>query len=249
MMISQFENAEAVTTDLSDASQTPARLMVVDVRDVSKLEFYPLNQPENVDDNAKLDSESRNPELLLKEELATLEERFRSQTEQTSSRVEMERSEAKAEARREWESELEERIAKERALVLKIGEEFHDQRSKYFAEVEGEVVKLALAVAKRVLHREAQLDPLLLTGVVRVALEKLAEDNTAVLRVPTSELQTWRQVFVENHGPSLELLADERLGSGECVLDTNVGKIELGVSAQLEEIERGFFDLMQRRPA
>jgi flagellar assembly protein FliH len=33
------------------------------------------------------------------------------------------------------------------------------------------------------------------------------------------------------------------------VLDTNVGRVELGVSAQLEEIERGFFDLMQQRPA
>ncbi|WP_260739240.1 FliH/SctL family protein [Tunturiibacter lichenicola] len=249
MMISQFENEEAIPSDLSDARQTPARLMVVDVRDVSKLEFYPLNRPENVDGNAKLVNESTSPELLLKEELAALDERLRSQTEQMSSRIEMERSEAKAEGRREWELELEERIAEERAVVFKIVEEFHDQRSKYFAEVEGEVVKLALAVAKRVLHREAQLDPLLLTGVVRVALEKLAQDSTAVLRVPTKELQTWHQVFVENHNSSFELLADERLGSGECVLDTNVGKIELGVSAQLQEIERGFFDLMQRRPA
>ena len=33
------------------------------------------------------------------------------------------------------------------------------------------------------------------------------------------------------------------------MLDTNVGKVELGVSAQLEEIEHGFFDLMQQRPA
>ena len=27
--------------------------------------------------------------------------------------------------------------------------------------------------------------------------------------------------------------------AGECVLETNVGRVELGVSAQLEEIERG----------
>jgi flagellar assembly protein FliH len=33
------------------------------------------------------------------------------------------------------------------------------------------------------------------------------------------------------------------------VIDTNVGTVELGVDAQLQEIERGFFDLMQRRPA
>ncbi len=55
--------------------------------------------------------------------------------------------------------------------------------------------------------------------------------------------------MLANHESSLQLVGDERLGSGECVLETNVGKVELGVSAQLEEIERGFFDLLQQRPA
>ncbi len=35
-------------------------------------------------------------------------------------------------------------------------------------------MKLALAVAARILRREAQMDPLLLTGAVRVALGQLA---------------------------------------------------------------------------
>jgi flagellar assembly protein FliH len=245
-MISRSESP-GVTTNRSVARQPPVRLIVTDVREVSRLEFSSLNRPEITDD-IELDIESESSELLLKEEVATLDGRLRSQAEQMSARVEMERSEAKAEARREWEVELEERIAAERRLVLKIGEEFSRERSKYFAGVEGEVVKLALAIAKRVLHREVQLDPLLLAGVVRVALEKLAEDSTAVLRVPASELQAWQEVFVMNPIFLLQLVADERLGSGECLLDTNVGKVELGVSAQLEEIERGFFDLMQQRP-
>ena len=36
--------------------------------------------------------------------------------------------------------------------------------------------------------------------------------------------------------------------AGECVLETRVGTVELGVKAQLEEIEKGFFDLLQQRP-
>ena len=36
------------------------------------------------------------------------------------------------------------------------------------------MVKLALAIAARILRREAQTDPLLLTGAVRVALGQLA---------------------------------------------------------------------------
>ena len=145
--------------------------------------------------------------------------------------------------------ELEDSIVEEREAVLKACEEFVRERARYFAGVEAEVVKLALAIAARVLHREAKLDPLLLAGVVRVALEKVAEDSATVLRVPVSAIEMWREVFAASPESSLQVVADERLDAGECVLDTNVGRVELGVSAQLEEIERGFFDLMQQRPA
>jgi flagellar assembly protein FliH len=163
--------------------------------------------------------------------------------------MELARYEARAEARLEWEQELEDRIVGERKVVLKACEEFVRERTRYFAGVEAEVVKLALAIAARVLHREAKLDPLLLTGVVRVALEKVAEDSAMVLRVPVGAIEMWRKAFVTSPESSLQVVGDERLSAGECVLDTSVGRVELGVSAQLEEIERGFFDLMQQRPA
>jgi flagellar assembly protein FliH len=214
------------------------------VREVSRLEFLPLGQPEVVAEVATDETE-----VLLKEEVAALDGRLRSQAEQMSADMEMARNEARAEARLEWEQELEDRIVGERRAVLKACEEFVRERSRYFAGVEAEVVKLALAIAARVLHREAKLDPLLLTGVVRVALEKVAEDSVTVLRVPVGATEMWREVFVASPESSLQVVGDERLAAGECVLDTNVGRVELGVSAQLEEIERGFFDLMQQRPA
>lgn len=246
-MISPSENEEAIPTNGVDAKQTPLRLMSTGIREVSRLEFYPLNRLEVVDEVEQ--GEPEDPVALLKEEIATLDGRLVSKAQQVSTQVEIARSEAKTEARREWEMELEKRIVEERAVVMKIGEEFRRERSKYFAGVEGEVVKLALAIAARVLHREAQLDPLLLAGVVKVALEKVAEGSTAVLRVSVSELEIWQQVIATDSESSLQLVGDERLGLGECVVETNVGKVELGVSAQLKEIERGFFDLMQQRPA
>ncbi len=63
-------------------------------------------------------------------------------------------------------------------------DEFRSQREEYFAQVEHEVVRLALAIAERILHREAQVDPLLLAGAVRVALGQLAESTEVRLRVP-----------------------------------------------------------------
>ena len=187
-------------------------------------------------------------EMQQKEETAALD--VESQMQQVSSRIDAARSEARAEARREWEAELEEKIATVRDGVLRSCEQFGRERARYFAGVEAEVVKLALAIAARVLHREAKLDPLLLSAAVRVALEKVAEDSAMVLRVPAAVVEQWRSVFsAQAFEPSVQVVGDERLDEGECVLDTNVGKVELGVSAQLSEIERGFFDLLQQRPA
>ncbi len=106
--------------------------------------------------------------------------------------------------------------------------EFRRERTKYFAEVEAEVVKLALAIAARVLHREAKFDPLLLTGVVRVALEKVAEDSAAVLRVPEAQVESGEKCLAEDAVARVQIVGDERLGAGECVLETNVGKSGTG---------------------
>ena len=245
-MISPSESARA-DADRSAAMRLPERLMKPSAKNISRLEFYPLDRPAIV-----ADSESEN-EIAGAEALPPEEEALAGpqqfQSEQMSERVEVARSEAVAEARLLWQTELEERIAEERSRLQRVEEEFRQQRTRYFAGVESEIVRLALAIATRVLHREAKLDPLLLTGVVKVALEKVAKDSSVVLRVPASEIERWREAFVANQESALKLVGDEQLGAGECVLETNVGRVELGVSAQLEEIERGFFDLLQQRPA
>ena len=69
-----------------------------------------------------------------------------------------------------------------------------------------------------------------------------------MLRVPADEIAGWREILAKEPTSSLQLVGDEKLHAGECVIETSVGSVELGVRAQLEEIERGFFDLLQQRP-
>ena len=227
----------------------PVRLLHTEPRkkEVSRLEFYAAGeQHTEATESGDLPKE---PGEAVKEEAAAREASEQSQAEESSAQIEAARREARLAARAEWEEEWAERLAAERAAILKTSAEFVKERARYFAGVETEVVKLALAIAARVLHREAQFDPLLLSATVRVALERAAEDSGIVLRVPVEDVETWRGIFEKEGDTAVTLLGDERLSIGECVLDTNVGKVELGVSAQLSEIEKGFFDLLQQRPA
>ena len=129
-------------------------------------------------------------------------------------------------------------------------ERFQVERDQYLRAVEQEVVKLALAVAARILRREAQMDPLLLTGAVRVALGQLAASSEVRLRVPSAELELWKEAIalVPNLASKPEVMAGEGMRLGDCVIESKVGVVDLGVRSQLGEIERGFFDRAAAMP-
>ena len=126
---------------------------------------------------------------------------------------------------------------------------FAAARDAYLSQVEQEVVRLALSIAARILHREAQMDPLLLSGAVRVALGQLSDTTEVRLRVPAAELSLWSEMIqlMPNLPLRPQLVAEGGMGIGECALETHLGSVDLGVKAQLAEIERGFFDLLERR--
>ncbi len=130
-------------------------------------------------------------------------------------------------------------------------ESFAREHDRYMHAVEEEVVKLALAVAARILRREAQMDPLLLTGAVRVALGQLSSSTEVHLRVPPGELELWtRTMALMPHlqvKPAVEAAEGMRLG--DCVMETALGSVDLGIRSQLAEIERGFFDRAGRPEA
>lgn len=88
------------------------------------------------------------------------------------------------------------------------------------------------------------MDPLLLTGAVRVALGQLSSTTEVRLRVPACDLDLWREAiaYLPNLAVKPEILAGEGLRLGDCVIESSLGTVDLGIRSQLAEIERGFFD-------
>jgi flagellar assembly protein FliH len=149
------------------------------------------------------------------------------------------------EAEREEQAALQAAAARERARqAAELIESFTQERERYLHSVEHEVVKLALAVAARILRREAQMDPLLLTGAVRVALGQLSGSTQVRLRVPAAELDLWSEAIalVPKLAVKPTVTAGEGMRLGDCVIETELGSVDLGIRSQLGEIERGFFD-------
>lgn len=146
--------------------------------------------------------------------------------------------------------EFEKSFTAERTALATALREFAHDRETYFHNVEADVVRLALAIARKVLHRESQMDSMLLAGVVRVALEKIAEGTAVKLRVPASQVEQWKELAGPLSGSNLkiEIMGDESLKGPRCLIETEMGTTDTSIEAQLGEIERGFFDLLQERP-
>jgi flagellar assembly protein FliH len=160
------------------------------------------------------------------------------------------RKEGRDEGLAHGQAEFEKKLAGEKETLAQAIREFAREREAYFQRVEAEVVGLAVAIARKILHREAQVDPLLLAGVVRVGLDNVAAGTRVRLRVHPDQIQAWRQFFSQQHDiPSPpELLGDPTLGPGHCMLETELGTTDLTLESQLKEIEQGFFDLLAHRP-
>ena len=156
------------------------------------------------------------------------------------------RAEGEAAARAAYE----EHLARVRDGVRVALAGFASERAAYYRQVESEVVQLALTIARKILHREAQVDPLLLAGVVRVALDQIESHTKVVVRVHPEQAGDARAYLQRTMDVESvpEVVEDPAVELDGCVLQTELGTAQLGIEAQLKEIEQGLSDLLAKRP-
>ena len=107
-------------------------------------------------------------------------------------RIKRERADAVQQTELRMRQEFEHRLAASHAPVVAAVAAFNEQRTEYFARVEAEIVQLALAIAAKILHREAQVDPMLVASLVRIAVERLREGSSVTVRVGRGKAERWK---------------------------------------------------------
>ncbi len=126
-------------------------------------------------------------------------------------------------------------------------QELASLRPRLRAEAEEDTVKLAVAIARRLLHRELATDPEAILGVVKAAMHKLNLKETHRLRVSAADAALLQEQRSRLELPAqVEIVADNGLLAGSVIFETSRGDLDASVGTQLGEIERGFADLMRR---
>jgi len=119
-------------------------------------------------------------------------------------------------------------------------------RSRVRKTAEADLLKLAIAIARRVLHRELTLDPGSIEGLIRVALEKLESRELCRVRVHPDQEPVIRTLLARFSAAPVELIPDPTLQCGDVMFETAHGTLDGSIEAQLQEIERGFADRLSR---
>lgn len=159
------------------------------------------------------------------------------------------REQGRREAEAALRADLQQAIQAEREAIAAAIQDFDRQKDAYYRGIETEIVQLALAIARKILQRECEIDPLLLSGVVRVALDRLDAETNIELHVPAQSLPQW-QNFLDSQRMLIRkpvLIADASLSSGQCRLETELGTTDLGIDLQMQEVEQAFASLLARR--
>lgn len=126
--------------------------------------------------------------------------------------------------------------------------ELANLRARLRSDAESDMVKLALAIAHRVLRRELAIDPEALHGLVLAALEKLQAQEICRVKVHPSHaaaVTACLQKIVS--GSTVEIVPDPSREPGTLIFETSRGNLDVSVETQLQEIERGLTDRLRRQ--
>ena len=115
-------------------------------------------------------------------------------------------------------------------------------RPRLREQAEEDLIRLAVAIARRVVRRELTVDPSTITGLVKAALEQLAAGESARLRVHPEHEAILRGFLAEAGRESITVAADGTLARGAALFETARGDLDASAETQLAEIERGLTD-------
>jgi flagellar assembly protein FliH len=166
---------------------------------------------------------------------------------QTNETIEQRIKEAHAGGVREGEAVGRKRAASELEPVMERLErtiaELGGLRARLRREAESDLVRLALAIARRILRRELAVDPDAIHGLVLGALEKLQGQEIFRVRVhPAHAGIVSGSLSQMAAGAPVEVVPDASRELGTVIFETDRGNLDASVESQLREIERGLSD-------
>jgi type III secretion protein L len=115
-------------------------------------------------------------------------------------------------------------------------------RERVWRETERDLLRLAIRLAEKIIGREIETDKKTVTEMVAAALQNARQQEKLTVRVNPSDLsliEEEREKFLPStRARFIDFVADPRVSSGGCLIESEVGTIDARLETQLRVLER-----------
>jgi len=123
-----------------------------------------------------------------------------------------------------------------------------DLKPKIYAEAEGELLKLVMLIARKVIGQEIKTNSAIIGNTIKSAMKFLTDKRKIRIILNPDDTEEVKKILPDisavTKGGFFQLSEDKGVSRGGCVLETGFGKINACIDDQLaaleEEIERQF---------
>jgi type III secretion system HrpE/YscL family protein len=105
---------------------------------------------------------------------------------------------------------------------------------RFYAGAESELIRLAAAIARKIVAAELRASPDTILQIVREALAAGRKGREIVIRVHPADVPRVRGAF----GPDVQVAAADSVEPGGCVVESEFGIVDARLDTQLRVIER-----------
>jgi flagellar assembly protein FliH len=118
-------------------------------------------------------------------------------------------------------------------------------RNRIQSDTEKEIVELVLAVAGRIVSHEVQTNREAIVAVVKEALQKVENQDTVVIKMNSADIDFLNRLRLplssfSRHPDGLRIEADDSVGIGGCLVETDGGDIDARIDSRLRIVAEAF---------
>ena len=124
-------------------------------------------------------------------------------------------------------------------------------RQDIYLETEQEIVKLAMAIARKIVCNEISVNKDTVVNIVKGAVKKVEGNEKVKVKLSCKDFE-----FIKNEKPAIidkitnienaGFIMDESICDGGCIIETESGDIDSRIEMQFQAIEEAFEDLNKK---
>jgi len=115
-------------------------------------------------------------------------------------------------------------------------------KDQIYSESEGELLKLSKLMAKKIIRREIEIDPAVISRTIQSTFRFLTGKSRLKIMITPDDMEEVKRILPDlaaiTKGGQYQLIEDKAIERGGCILETGFGRINATIDDQMGELEK-----------